>query len=87
MEDGYREYSIFIVQDKNGNDVELAAVNEFEYGHRHYVAGARIEGDEIVEDGVYIYRARLIDNEIIAEKIEDPKEYEKVAEAYLEMDV
>lgn len=86
MEDGYQEYDVFTVKDRNGNDVELAVVNEFEYDKKTYVAGARIEGDEIIEDGVFIYRARVEDGEIQAEPVTDPKEYDKVVQAYLEME-
>ncbi len=86
MEDGYSEYSVFTVTDKNGKEIELAAVEEFEFDHKQYVAGAMIVGDEINVDEVYIYRAKITDGNIEAEKITDPKEYDRVTEAYLELE-
>lgn len=85
MSEEFKEFNTFIVTDKSGNEVELAVVDEFEYEHKSYVAGALIVDDAVSEDGVYIYRAKIVDEEIIAEKITDMEEYQKVSKAYMEM--
>lgn len=82
MNEEYGEYIVFAVTDKNGNEVEMAVVDEFEVDGKSYVAAGLIEGDTISEDGVYIYRVK--DGEDFdVEKIENEEEYEKVAEAYM----
>lgn len=81
------EYVTFHVTARDGSDVELAVVDEFNFEHKQYVAGARIENDAIVEEGVYIYRCKVLDDDFTVEKIENADEYQKVAEAYMNMDI
>lgn len=85
MNEEFDEYIIFTVTDKDGNEVEMAVVDEFEYDHKEYVAAAQVEGDELIEDGVYIFKVKSTDD-FEVQKIDDPDEYAKVAEAYLNMD-
>ncbi len=85
MSEEYNEYIIFTVTDKDGNEIEMAVVDEFEYDHKEYVAAALVQGEEILEDGVYIYGVKTAE-EFTVEKIENPDVYAKVAEAYLNMD-
>ena len=86
MEKEFNEYVIFHVTAKDGTDVEMAVMDEFEYDHKQYVVGAVVEGDTILEDGLYIYRSIIEGDNFKVEKIEKESEYKKVAEAYLEMD-
>jgi len=86
MADEYNEYVTFTVTDKDGNEVELAVVDEFEFDHEEYVAAAVVEDDTIVEDGTYIYKVAKDSEEFQVEKITDAEKYAKVAEAYLNMD-
>ena len=86
MTEEMKEYSTFSVTAKDGSGVELAVVDEFEFEHKNYVVGAVIDGDTINEDGYYIYRARLTEDDFVPEKITNPIEYEKIAKAYMEMD-
>lgn len=87
MADEYNEYVIFTVTDKDGNEVEMAVVDEFEFDHEEYVAAAVVEDDTIVEDGTYIYKVKKDTEDFEVEKISDPDKYSKVAEAYLNMDM
>ena len=49
--------------------------------------GALVEGDVIQEEGVYIYRVKIMENkEFTVEKIKNHVEYNRVAQAYMEMD-
>ena len=52
------EYTTFHVTAKDGSDVELAVIAEFEFEKKNYVAAARIENDTVSEEGVYIYRVK-----------------------------
>jgi len=84
--ENYNEYVTFHVTSKEGTDVEMAVVDEFEYDHKQYVVGAVVEGDTILEDGLYIYRSIINGDDFTVEKIEKEDEYRKVAEAYTEME-
>lgn len=86
MADEFEEYVIFTVTNKEGNEVELALVDEFEFEKKNYVVGALIEGDTINEDGLYIYRAKETEDGFKAEKITNAIDYEKVVKAYMEME-
>lgn len=84
--ENYNEYVTFHVTSKEGTDIEMAVVDEFEYNHKQYVVGAVVEGDTILEDGLYIYRSIINGDDFTVEKIEKEDEYRKVAEAYMEME-
>ena len=86
MADEFEEYVTFTVTNKDGEEIEMAVVDEFEFEKKNYVVGALIEGDTINEDGVYIYRAREIEDGFEAEKITNAVDYEKVVKAYMEME-
>ncbi len=86
MEKDFNEYVTFYVTAKDGSDVEMAVVDEFEYDHKQYVVGAVVEGDTILEDGLYIYRSIITGDDFTVEKIEKESDYKKIAEAYMEMD-
>ena len=68
------------------NEKHLSAVvDEFEYKKQHYVAAAVINDDMINEDELYIYRSILSEDDFSVEQITDLKEYEEIANAYLDM--
>ena len=85
MTEETKEYVTFMISDKEGNEVELAVVDEFEFEHKNYVAAAKIEGDTISLEGIYIYRVRA-GEEFAVEKITNQIDYQKIAEAYMEME-
>ena len=85
MED-FKEYATFTVTNKDGEEVELAVVDEFDIEHKHYVVGALIEGDTINEDGLFIYKAKITEDDFTVEKITNKLDYEKISKAYMEMD-
>jgi len=53
----YNEYVTFEVTTKTGDTVEMAVVDEFDFENKHYVVGALIKDDEIIDDGRYIYKS------------------------------
>lgn len=85
MQEEFKEYTTFITTNKDGCEIEMAAMDEFEYEHKNYVVGALIEGDTVCEDGLYIFRIKEMGDEIKVEKISNPEEYQKIAQAYMDM--
>jgi len=81
-----REYVTFHITAKDGSDVEMAVVDEFDYENKHYVAGAVIRDDVIQDDGIYIYRCVMQGDDFKVEKITREFEYNKVVEAYMNME-
>ena len=85
MEENYKEYATFFVKTKDGTEVEMAVVDEFEFEKKQYVVGALIKDDEIIDEGRYIYRAKVNGDEFTVEKITREFEYNRIAEVYMEM--
>lgn len=86
MEKDFNEYITFHVTSKDGADVEIAVVDEFDFENKHYVVGAVVEGDTINEDGLYIYRSVIEGDDFRVEKIAREFDYKRIAKAYMEMD-
>jgi len=84
----YNEYVTFEVTTKTGDTVEMAVVDEFDFENKHYVVGALIKDDEIVDDGRYIYKYVMKDgdDDFKVEKITREFEYNRIAEAYMSME-
>ena len=85
MQDEMREYAVFTTTNKDGETVEMAVVDEFEFEHKNYVVGALIVDDMIQEEGLYIYRVKTTEDNFTVEKITNQIDYQKIAEAYMEM--
>lgn len=86
MEKDFNEYITFHVTSKDGTDVEMAVVDEFDFENKHYVVGAVVEDDTINEDGLYIYRSVIEGDNFKVEKIAREFDYKRIAKAYMEMD-
>ena len=86
MEKAFNEYITFHVTSKDGADVEMAVVDEFDFENKHYVVGALVEGDTINEDGLYIYRSIIEGDDFKVEKIAREFDYKRIAKAYMEME-
>ena len=86
MEKDFNEYITFTITAKDGAEVEMAVVDEFDFENKHYVVGAVIENDTIREDGLYIYRSVIEGDDFKVEKITREFEYQRIAEAYMEME-
>lgn len=85
MQDEMKEYAIFTTTNKDGETVEMAVVDEFEFEHKNYVVGALIVDDVIVEEGLYIYRVKTTEDDFVVEKITNQVDYQKIAQAYMEI--
>lgn len=78
-------YVTFHITAKDGSDVEMAVVDEFEYDGKHYVVAAVVKDDEIDDTGHYIYRAVIKDDDFEVQKITKEFEYNHVVDAYMSM--
>lgn len=84
--DEEKEYVVFSVTASDGREVLMAIVDEFDFENKHYIVSERVEGDTLCDDGQYIYRARMTDDDFTAEKITNAVEYERVINAYMNME-
>ena len=82
----YNEYVTFSTTAKDGTVLEMAVVDEFDYEGKHYVVGALIEGDAIAQEGRYIYRSVITGDDFKVEKIRNHVDYNRIAQAYMEME-
>ena len=86
MEKEFDEYITFTVTAKDGSEVEMAVMDEFDFEGKHYVVGAVIQDDTIQDDGRYIYESVVKGDEFSVEKIKREFDYKRIAQAYMEMD-
>lgn len=81
----FKEYVTFTTTTSDGEQVEMAVVDEFEFENKNYVAAARVVDDTIDEEGLYIYKVKVSEDDFTVEKINNKVDYEKIARAYMEM--
>lgn len=86
MEKEFDEYITFTTTTKDGSEVEMAVMDEFDFEGKHYVVGAVIKDDTIQDDGRYIYESVVKGDEFAVEKIKREFDYKRIAQAYMEMD-
>ncbi|MBE5887770.1 MAG: DUF1292 domain-containing protein [Lachnospiraceae bacterium] len=71
----------------NGKEIEFAITEEFDFEGKHYILCGEVNGDEINDEEVYLFRAVMEDTEITVESIETEEEYDRIVEAYYEQNV
>lgn len=86
MTNEYQEYVTFNITAKDGSEVELAVVDEFDFEEKHYIVAAVVQDDVILDEERYIYLGIENGEDFEVEKIESEEEYAKVAEAYLQLE-
>lgn len=86
MENEYNEYATFHIEAKDGSDVEMAVMDEFDFEDKHYVVGAVVKDDTIMDDGCYIYQGIVNGDDFTVEKIKREFDYNRIAKAYMEME-
>jgi hypothetical protein len=86
VENEFQEYVTFHVTARDGSEVELAVVDEFDFEDKHYVVGAVVEDDTINDEARYIYLSKIEGDDFTVEKIEKEFEYNRIAQAYLHME-
>lgn len=85
MPEEFKEYITFVVNTKDGDQVEMAVIDQFEFENHGYVAAALVDGDTVSDEGLFIYRVKLSDDDFKVEKIMNKIDYQRVAEAYMAM--
>ena len=86
MQEEFKEYTIFTTTNKEGNEMEMAVVDEFEFEHKHYAAAALIEDNVINDEGMFIFRVKEVGDDVQFEKISSQAEYQRIAQAYMEIE-
>ena len=81
----FNEYITFTITTSEGQEVEMAVVDEFTFENKDYVAAAKVVDDTIAEEGLYIYKVKIGEEDFTVEKINNKVDYEKIARAYMEM--
>ncbi|SFA94282.1 Protein of unknown function [Acetitomaculum ruminis DSM 5522] len=80
-------YVTFKTTTKDGKEVEMAVVDEFDYEKEHYVVASLINEDDTIDDeNRYIYKSIVKGDEFSVEKIKREFDYKKIAQAYLSID-
>ncbi len=82
----YEEYEVFTDTSSKGETLEFAVVDNFEVEGNAYVAAAMIEGDEIKEDGLFLYKRVEKEDHSEIVRIENEEEYAKVAEVFAQFE-
>lgn len=82
MED-MKTYDTVMIPLSNGEDGEFAIMDEFTFENKHYIAVSLVQDDEI-QEGMYIYRATPVGEQLDISRIEDVEEFEKVAAFFAE---
>lgn len=85
MDNEFKEYITFVVNTKDGQEVEMAVIDQFEFEKKAYVAAALVHGDTVSDEGCFIYRVKVGEEDFKVEKITNQIDYNRVAEAYMEM--
>ena len=84
-QDEIKEFATFFITSSEGEEIEMAVIDEFEYDKKSYVAAARVVGDGIDEKGIYIYRVKVGEDDFQVSKITNKFEYEHVVQADMYM--
>lgn len=85
MENEFEEYVTFHITARDGADVEMAGVDEFDFEKRHYVVGAVVKDDVIDDEGRYIYESLIEGDDFTVQKIKKDFDYRRIAKAYMEI--
>jgi hypothetical protein len=85
MDNGFKEYITFVVNTKDGDEVEMAVIDQFEFENKGYVAAALVDGDTVSDEGCFIYRVKVGEDDFKVEKITNQIDYNRIAEAYMDM--
>jgi len=81
----FKEFITFVVKAKDGKEIEMAVIDQFEFENKGYVAAALVDGDTVSNEGCYIYRVKVGEDDFKVEKITNQIDYNRIAEAYMEM--
>ena len=78
------EYDTFSLE-MDGKEVEFAITEEFDLEGKHYILCGVVMGDEINDEDLYLFRAKMNGDEIEVESIENEADYNHVVEEYYKL--
>ena len=75
------EYETFTYE-LNGKTMEWAITEEFEFEGKTYIVCAEVVGDELSDEGLYLFEGISEGEEITVRNIDSEDEYNRVVDAY-----
>lgn len=75
------EYDTFTYE-LNGKTMEWAITEEFEFEGKTYIVCAEVIGDELSDEGLYLFEGISEGEEITVRNIDSEEEYNRVVDAY-----
>lgn len=75
------EYDTF-TYDLNGNVMEWAIIEEFEFEGKTYIVCQEVVGDTLSDEGLYLFEGVSEGEEITVRNIDSEEEYNRVVDAY-----
>lgn len=76
------EYDTFTYE-LNGKVMEWAITEEFEFEGKTYIVCAEVVGEELSDEGLYLFEGISEGEEITVRNIESEEEYNRVVDAYV----
>lgn len=80
-DDDMVEYDTFTYE-LNGKTMEWAITEEFEFEGKTYIVCAEVVGDELSDEGLYLFEGVSEGDEITVRNIDSEEEYNRVVDAY-----
>ena len=80
-EEEMMEYDTFTYE-INGVTMEWAILEEFEFEGKTYIVCAEVAGDELSDEGLYLFEGISEGDEITVKNIDSEEEYNRVVDAY-----
>ncbi len=78
------EYETFTYE-LNGKTMEWAIMEEFPFEGKTYIVCAEVIGDELSDEGLYLFEGISEGEEITVRNIDSEEEYNRVVDAYCEL--
>lgn len=75
------EYDTFTYE-LGGKEMEWAITEEFEFEGKTYIVCAEVIGDELSDEGLYLFEGISEGEEITVRNIDSEEEYNRVVDAY-----
>ena len=80
-EEEMMEYDTFTYE-MNGKVMEWAITDEFEFEDKTYIVCVEVIGDELSDEGLYLFEGVSEGEEITVKNIDSEEEYNRVVDAY-----
>lgn len=80
-----KEYYVFEITTKTGDKAEMAVLDEFSFDGKYYAACGMLVDGTISDEGIYLYRMKETDDDVVFEKITRSFEMNRVFDAYCKM--